>query len=155
MDRFLVRLGPEPLDAREAERFVAVPSAGGLVVFTGVVRNRHGGREVLGLDYEALEPLARTKLAELAREALRDPGVQRVAAFHRTGSLAVGEASVVVAASAVHREEAFRAARLLIDRIKEVLPVWKRERFADGSGAWVAGSAIRESDRARPAREAP
>jgi molybdopterin synthase catalytic subunit len=153
MERFLVRIGPEPLDPRELERFVAGPGSGGIVVFHGVVRDHHRGRDVLRVEYEAVVPLARAILAEIAREVLREPGADRVAAVHRTGILEVGEASVVVAASAAHRDDAFRAARRLIDRIKEVLPVWKREHFADGSAAWAQGFAIRETDlRGAPAR---
>ena len=155
MDRFLVRVGAEPLDAGELGAFVATPASGGLVTFSGVVRNHHEGRDVLRIEYEAAAPLAEVTLQTIAREALRDPGVHRVAAVHRTGNLAVGEASVIVAASAAHRDEAFRAARFLIDRIKELLPVWKREYFSDGSAAWAPGFTIRETDRApRPAETA-
>lgn len=148
MDRFLVRVDGAPPDAGELERFVSTPASGGITVFLGVVRNRHEGRDVEGIEYEAALPLAAALLESIARDALRDPGVHRVAAVHRTGMLEVGEASVIVAASAVHREESFRAARFLIDRIKEILPVWKREHFADGTAAWAPGFAIRGSDRA-------
>ena len=147
MDRFLVRVTPEPLDGGELERFVVTPASGGLVTFAGVVRDHHEGRNVVRIEYEAAAPLAGVTLRAIAQEALRDPGVHRVAAVHRTGSLVVGEASVIVAASAAHRDEAFRAARFLIDRIKELLPVWKREHFGDGSAAWAPGFAIREADR--------
>lgn len=148
MDRILVRVGAAPLDVRELERFVATPASGGVTVFVGAVRNRHEGRDVVRIEYEAALPLAAATLESLAHDALRDPGVHRVAAVHRVGVLEVGEASVIVAASAVHREEAFRAARFLIDRIKEVLPVWKREHFADGSAEWAPGFAVRPRDRA-------
>lgn len=142
-----MRVGAAPLAAAELERFVATPASGGIVVFAGVVRNRHEGHDVVRIEYEAAEPLARATLESIAREALRDPGLHRAAAVHRTGSLEVGEASVIVAASAAHRDEAFRGAHFLIDRIKEILPVWKREHFADGTAAWAPGFAIRESDR--------
>lgn len=148
VDRILVRVGAAPLDARELERFVATPASGGITVFVGAVRNRHEGREVVRIEYEAALPLAAASLESLARDALRDPGVHRAAAVHRVGVVEVGEASVIVAASAAHRDESFRAARFLIDRIKEVLPVWKREHFADGTAEWAPGFAVRPRDRA-------
>jgi molybdopterin synthase catalytic subunit len=101
----------------------------------------------VGLEYSAAEPLATAKLRELVEETLAEHDVHRAAAVHRTGPVAIGEASVIVAASASHREEAFRAARHLIDRIKQVLPVWKKERFADGEESWVAGTPVEESGR--------
>ncbi len=148
MDRILVRVGPGRLDAGEVERFVATPASGGVTVFLGVVRNRHEGRDVVRIEYEAALPLAAATLESLAHDALRDPGVHRVAAVHRVGVVEVGEASVIVAASAAHREESFRAARFLIDRIKEILPVWKREHLADGTAEWAPGFAVRPRDRA-------
>jgi len=148
--RSLVRLTTEPLDERELTSFVATPASGGIVLFSGVVRNGHEGREVTGIAYSAAEELARAQLARVTAEALEDPDVHRVAAFHRTGELGVGEASVMVAASAAHRDAAFRAARLLIDRIKEVVPVWKHEHFADGTSAWAPGFTVAPADHARP-----
>jgi molybdopterin synthase catalytic subunit len=146
-ERALVHVGAEPLDARELERFVTTPSSGGIVLFSGVVRDHHEGRAVLRIEYDAAIALAERKLADLAAEALADPAVHRVAAVHRVGLLEVGEASVIVAASAAHREDAFRAARRLIDRIKESVPVWKREHFADGAMEWSPGFAVPEADR--------
>ncbi|MFN8177098.1 MAG: molybdenum cofactor biosynthesis protein MoaE [bacterium] len=145
--RILARIDATPLRAAELEGFVAVPASGGIVVFTGVVRDHHHGRAVLRIEYAAVATLAQAKLAELAAEALRDPEIQRVAAVHRVGLLEVGEASVIVAASAAHRDDAFRAARFLIDRIKETLPVWKREHFADGTAEWAEGFSIPVADR--------
>lgn len=147
-DRHLVRIGPGPLDERELVRFVTTPASGGVVAFSGVVRDHHEGRAVERIEYSAVEGLATAKLADLASEVLEDPAVHRVALVHRTGLLEVGEASVIVAASAAHRAEAFAAARRLIDRIKEVLPVWKREHYADGTREWAPGFEVPEADRA-------
>ena len=130
--------------------FVTTPVAGGVVVFSGVVRNHHEGKAVERIEYSAVEPLALAMLEKLAAEVLADPEVERVAASHRVGLLEVGEASVMVAASSAHRDLAFRAARRLIDRIKEVLPVWKYEHFADGTREWVAGFEIAEGDQVVP-----
>lgn len=149
--RSLVRVTTEPLDERELTAFVATPASGGVVLFSGVVRNEHEGREVTGIGYTAADELARAQLERVAAEALEDPDVHRVAAFHRTGELAVGEASVMVAASAAHREAAFRAARRLIDRIKEAVPVWKHEHFADGASEWAPGFTVAPEDHAHPA----
>jgi molybdopterin synthase catalytic subunit len=146
-DRILTRVTDEPLRDAELVGFVTVPEAGGVVTFSGVVRNHHRGRTVLRIDYEAVEALASRKLRELAEEVLSSTEVHRVAAIHRTGTVEIGEASVIVAASASHREEAFRAARTLIDRIKEVLPVWKHEHFADGEKRWAPGCAVPAADR--------
>jgi molybdopterin synthase catalytic subunit len=143
----LVRIDSAPLRSTELEGFVATPASGGIVVFAGVVRDHHDGRAVRRIEYAAAAPLAEAKLAEIAGEALRDSAIHRVAAVHRVGLLEVGEASVIVAASAAHRDDAFRVARFLIDRIKETLPVWKREHFVDGTAEWAEGFAIRFADR--------
>ena len=156
--RHLVRIGSEPLDVAELARFVTTPASGGIVTFSGVVRDHHDGRPVQRIEYSAAQRLAAAKLADLATEALADPAIHRVAAVHRTGLLEVGEASVIVAAAAAHRAEAFACAHRLIDRIKEVLPVWKLEHHADGSREWAAGFQVAEEDRTAapaPASSAP
>ena len=94
---------------------------------------------VTAIDYSAASGLALAQLEAVCREILEDPEIHRVAAVHRTGHLVVGEASVVVAASAAHRRAAFRGAQRLIDRIKEVVPVWKHEHFVEGDSRWVPG----------------
>jgi molybdopterin synthase catalytic subunit len=100
------------------------------------VRDRHGGREVVGIDYSGYEPMAERALARIEEElAAATPGL-RVAIVHRLGALAVGEASVAIAASSPRRAAAQEAARLALERIKREVPVWKRERYADGSSAW-------------------
>jgi molybdopterin synthase catalytic subunit len=144
---FLARIIDAPIDEKELTRFVSTPASGGIVVFAGIVRNQHEGRAVTSLEYHAARPLADSKLAAICLEVLQDMSIHRVAAVHRTGHLAIGEASVVVAASAAHREDAFRGARRLIDRIKEALPVWKKEHFEDGGAEWAPGFTIGSADR--------
>ncbi len=117
------------------QSLVADPRAGAIVLFHGVTR------EVDQLYYEAHEQLARKQLGALLEQVAAEHGVCALAAEHRTGVVPLGESSVVVAASAPHRPEAFAAARAAIDRIKSELPVWKREHErADGRGDWVAGT---------------
>ncbi|NNE43408.1 MAG: molybdenum cofactor biosynthesis protein MoaE [Gemmatimonadetes bacterium] len=136
------------LEEAELVRFVTVPESGGVVCFSGVVRNHHEGQGVLRIEYSAARALAERKLRQVAEEVLEVTSAYRAAALHRLGTLEVGEASVLVAASAAHRDEAFRAARLLIDRLKETLPVWKREHFEDGTTGWVPGFTVADGDRA-------
>lgn len=125
-----------PLDVGEAVRAVSHPGAGAVATFLGVVRAESEGLTVTQLDYEAYVPMAEAEMARIAARIAEElPGV-RLAALHRTGSLVVGELAVVCAASAPHRAEAFAACRLLIDRIKHDVPVWKREHGPDGP-YWV------------------
>ncbi len=133
----LYRLTTEPLSEAAATAAVAHPEAGGLVVFSGVVRNETGGRRVKFLEYEAYQPMAEAKMREIgAAVHARWPGVKAVAMVHRVGRLEIGEASVIIAVSATHRAEAFEACRYAIDRLKETVPVWKKEHFEDGE-VWV------------------
>lgn len=118
------------------EAVVAHPSAGAVVRFDGVVRDHNEGRAVTLLEYEAYGSMAVAEMARIGDEIARElPGV-RLAAHHRVGALEVGEAAIVCVASAVHRGEAFEACRRLIDRIKERVPIWKREHGPDGP-YWV------------------
>ena len=132
----LFSLRTEPLAPEECVRAVSHPGAGGIDVFIGVVRDSNDGRAVTVLEYEAYPAMAEKEMARIAAEIEAEvPGV-RLAVLHRTGRLVVGDMAVVCAASAPHRGEAFRACRLLIDRIKERVPVWKREHGPDGP-YWV------------------
>jgi molybdopterin synthase catalytic subunit len=132
----LTDIRAEPLSIDEVVDAVADLAAGGVTTFTGAVRAEADGRPVTGLRYEA-HPDAAATLRRIATEVAATPGVRAVAATHRTGELTVGEVSVVVAASAGHRQEAFAAARTLIDRLKAEVPIWKQELFADGASHWV------------------
>jgi molybdopterin synthase catalytic subunit/molybdopterin converting factor small subunit len=125
-------LSPDDIAAR-----VDDPGAGGLVIFSGVVRNETGGRPVKFLEYEAHAPMAETKMREIgAAIRARWSGVKRVAMLHRIGRLEIGESSVLIAVSAAHRGDAFEACRYAIDTLKRTVPVWKKEHFEDGE-VWV------------------
>ncbi|MBI4590008.1 MAG: molybdenum cofactor biosynthesis protein MoaE [Candidatus Rokubacteria bacterium] len=133
----LYRLTSDPLSEAAVTAAVANPEAGGLVVFSGVVRNETGGRRVKFLEYEAHAPMAEAKMREIGEAAhARWPGVRTVAMVHRAGRLEIGETSVIIAVSAAHRAAAFEACRYAIDRLKETVPIWKKEYFEDGE-VWV------------------
>jgi molybdopterin synthase catalytic subunit/molybdopterin converting factor small subunit len=133
----LAEVRERPLSIDEAIDAVRDPSAGGIAVFLGVVRDHHQGKAVERLDYEAFTELANKELRSvLAKLVTNHPGT-RLAALHRVGALAIGDTAVVVAASAAHREQAFALCRLAIDRIKESVPIWKKEWAPDGSALWV------------------
>jgi molybdopterin synthase catalytic subunit len=116
---------------------VSHPGAGGIAVFIGIVRDQADGRVVERLEYEAHDTLAVRELATVTREVVEAHDEVSVCAVHRVGTLAIGELAVVVAASAPHRAEAFAACRMLIERIKERVPIWKKEWGADGTADWV------------------
>lgn len=133
----MYRVTAEPLSADALADAVTVPEAGGVVVFLGVVRNTNAGRRVVALEYEAHVPMAEAKLKEIGEAVHRRwPDIKQVAMAHRIGRLAIGEASVVIAVSAAHRQQAFEACHFAIDRLKETVPIWKREIFEDGA-VWV------------------
>lgn len=126
-----------PLSLHEHEELVANEAAGAVVGFAGVVRNHDGGREVVRLEYSA-HPLADETLFEvLAEVAGSCTGVRALAASHRIGKLRIGDAALVAAVAADHRGAAFETCARLVDTIKERLPVWKHQFFADGSDEWV------------------
>jgi molybdopterin synthase catalytic subunit len=134
-DVFRVVDAPLSPDAIAAE--VDEPGAGGIVIFSGVVRNETGGRAVKFLEYEAHAPMAEAKLREIGETVrARWPGVRRVAMLHRVGRLEIGESSVLIAVSAAHRGDAFAACQYAIDTLKRTVPVWKKEHFEDGE-VWV------------------
>lgn len=124
------------LSIDETLSWVKRPGAGGLAVFVGVVRDENAGRAVTKLEYSAYAAMAKREMAAIAEEIEREIDGVRVGAMHRLGTLDVGDAAVVCAASAPHRGEAFRACRELIDRLKARVPIWKRELGPDGA-SWV------------------
>ncbi|AGZ50497.1 molybdenum cofactor biosynthesis protein MoaE [Mycobacterium kansasii] len=133
-------LTDQPIDLAEHEGLVRHHAAGAVVGFVGVVRNHDGGRDVVRLEYSA-HPSAAQVLADVVAEIAENAtGVRAVAASHRIGALAVGEAALVAAVAADHRQAAFATCAQLVDSIKERLPVWKHQFFGDGSEEWV-GSA--------------
>ncbi|CAA9234435.1 MAG: hypothetical protein AVDCRST_MAG76-1423 [uncultured Acidimicrobiales bacterium] len=133
----------EPLPVAEASAWAVLPGCGGVVTFTGTVRDHADGRDgVTQLVYEAYAEHVTTRLSAVAAEVrARHPELGRLAILHRLGALEVTDAAVVVVASAPHRDEAFAAARLAIDATKACVPIWKRESWADGAGAWGTGAA--------------
>lgn len=136
----LFRVTDQVIDPRQVETAVAGPDAGAVVTFSGNVRDNARGRDVQALDYEAYVPAAEKMLAHIGVEILdRWPSV-RTAITHRTGLLHAGETSVVIACASAHRAQAFEAAAYAIDRIKEIVPIWKKEHYSDGS-TWIGSEA--------------
>jgi molybdopterin synthase catalytic subunit len=132
----LVALREEPLDVAEVSAAVSDAAAGGIAVFVGAVRDHDHGHDVTGLEYSA-HPTALARLEEVAAEVAADFEAVAVAAVHRVGELAIGDAAVIVATAAAHRGEAFEASRALIDQLKATVPIWKHQRFTDGTDEWV------------------
>ncbi len=124
---------------------------GALVTFLGVVRGRNAGRNVVKLEYEVYEPLALRVFQRIADEVSESWPAVRLAIHHRTGEVAVGETSVVIAARAPHRSEAFAACRYALERLKQVAPIWKHE-FFEGGDVWIEGATADPDDKV--AREA-
>jgi molybdopterin synthase catalytic subunit len=136
-DADVYRVVEVPLSADAIAADVDDPGAGGIVIFSGVVRNETGGRAVKFLEYEAHAPMAEAKMREIGQAVRAQwPGVKRVALLHRIGRLEIGESSVLIAVSAAHRQEAFEACKYAIDTLKRTVPVWKKEHFEDGE-VWV------------------
>jgi molybdopterin synthase catalytic subunit len=135
----LVAIRGDELSVDEVRAAVADPAAGGVALFVGAVRDSDSDRTVHGLSYSA-HPNAEAELRRVAEQIAEKYPVTAVAAVHRTGDLKVGDLAVVVAVSCPHRAEAFDACRALIDELKATVPIWKHQRFADGSSEWV-GSA--------------
>jgi molybdopterin synthase catalytic subunit len=141
-------IGPDAIDLSELMRAVSAEDPGvhgAIVTFVGMVRGKNEGRRVARLEYEAYEPLALRAFAIISDEVtVRWPSA-RVAFHHRTGSLEVGETSVAIAAASPHRAEAFSACRYVIERLKQVAPVWKHE-FFEGGEAWIEGATADPDD---------
>lgn len=129
-------LTTEPLELSRLTARVIGPSHGAVVTFLGTVRDHHEGRPVTRLAYSAYPAMVEAQCAELVRSAEHQWPV-RVALEHRTGELAVGDAAVAIAVAGPHRDEAFVACRWVIEELKRRVPIWKHERYADGSEAWV------------------
>src|SRR5712692_3849995 len=131
-----ITIGHEAIDVAALERAVANPAAGAIVTFAGTTRESNVGRRVIRLEYEAYEPMALSEMRKLAREAGERWPIVRIAIQHRVGLVAIGETSVAIAVAAAHRAEAFEASRFAIDRLKEIVPIWKKEYF-EGGEIWV------------------
>ena len=137
----MFRLASEPIDPAALQRLLRDKSAGACATFEGWVRDRNEGRAVRGLDYEAYGPLALREGARILAEAREKFPIVGAAAVHRIGALDLGDLAVWVGVTAAHRGAAFDACRYIIDEAKGRLPIWKRERYADGTLAWVNAAA--------------
>ncbi|MFQ5826073.1 MAG: molybdenum cofactor biosynthesis protein MoaE [Dehalococcoidia bacterium] len=124
------------IDPREMAAVLGKGANGAVVTFMGVIRGLSGGKRVLHLEYEAHEEMAREKLEEVAQEIQVRWQLEDFSVIHRVGRIQPGEVAVAIAVAAPHRQEAFEACRYAIDRIKEIVPVWKKEVYEDG-GSWV------------------
>jgi molybdopterin synthase catalytic subunit/molybdopterin converting factor small subunit len=133
-------------EAIDADRIVAAAKSGedgAVVVFDGIVRNHSRGRRTLHLDYEAYEEMAVGQMRELGQKARERFGVRQVTMVHRLGRLEIGETSVLIVVASAHRSAAFEACRWLIDTVKQTVPIWKKETFADGA-VWAPGEPFPE-----------
>ncbi len=153
----LLAVGRDPLNLDQVIAAVTASGragdAGAVATFLGLARNHNAGRRVLHLEYEAYEPLALRAFERIAAEAAARWPEARLALHHRIGRVAIGEASVAIAAAAPHRANAFAACRYAIERVKQIAPVWKRE-FFEGGEVWIEGAVADPEDaEARAAAE--
>jgi molybdopterin synthase catalytic subunit len=132
----LVDIQETPIDVAEVLATLDDPSSGGVTVFVGRVRDHDGGQDVTGLEYSA-HPSALAKLRDVCAQVASTYDVTALAAVHRTGPLEIGDIAVVCATATGHRGEAFDATRALIDTLKDEVPIWKHQVFADGTEEWV------------------
>jgi molybdopterin synthase catalytic subunit len=138
-DRVWVAVQDEPLDVDAAADFLRHETAGGVDLFLGTTRRWTGSRETDRLEYESYAPMAVEEMRRIADEAAERWPVVRACLLHRVGEVALREISVIVGVSTPHRRDAFEACRFLIDELKRRVPIWKRERYTDGSTEWVQG----------------
>ena len=134
------RVVGEPLQIEPLATLVEDPGAGAIITFAGVVRDNSRGRRVEWLEYEAYAPAAEKMLAQIGDEMAERWPVLRSAIWHRIGRLGIGETSVVIALSVPHRQEGFAACAYAIERLKEIVPIWKKERYGDGD-VWIGSEA--------------
>ncbi len=136
----MIEITTSNIDVQKVIESVAGPESGGIDVFLGTARNHSKGRTVVLLEYEAYEPMALNMMKKIAEQAQQKWDLHKASLVHRVGRVPLGEASVVIAVSSAHRDEAFRACRFLIDELKRVVPIWKREHFEDGTMEWSLAS---------------
>jgi molybdopterin synthase catalytic subunit len=138
----------EPLDLNNLTRLVSGDGGyGAIASFVGIVRDNNQQRRVTHLEYEAYEPLALKALEQIRREAAEQWSSARLAVHHRIGRLAIGEASIIIAVASAHRAEAFAACRYVIERVKQIAPIWKHE-FFEGGEVWIEGATANPADEA-------
>jgi len=134
------RVTSDPIDPQGAAQHVRSDADGAIVLFSGVVRNHDDGRAVVGIRYEAYEEMATEALEKICREVADQFPIGDIAVVHRVGPLSVGDVSVAIAVAAPHRDAAYKASREVIERLKREVPIWKRERYADGDEEWLDGT---------------
>ncbi len=137
MEHIDIQLLDTPLSVTDCQAWVDAPTVGGEVLFIGTVRNHTQGKTVVRLDFEAYDRMAVAEMQKIAEQLSTRWPVHRVAIHHRVGSLGIGDIAVIIAVSAAHRGEAFAACQYAIDTLKQTVPIWKKEFFADGA-VWVA-----------------
>jgi len=135
----MTKITSEPLDPARIMNEVSTPESGGVAIFVGVVRNKSQGKMVHHLEYASYVPMGEKLMAEIEREIKQKWGVHRVVLVHRIGLLQIGEVAVVAAVSAEHRKEAFESCQYAIERIKSIVPIWKKESFGTDE-AWSVGN---------------
>lgn len=140
----MITLSNQPIDTAAIIAAVQSPAAGAVVLFLGTTREITAGRRTTSLDYECYPEMAERKLAELEAEARRRWPILDCAIVHRLGRVDIGEASVAIAVSSAHRQPAFEAGQWLIDTLKQVVPIWKCEHWADGTSEWQHPQATTE-----------
>ena len=133
----MVQLTRDPIDTQQVLAQVTSTRAGAIVLFLGTTRELTGGRRTLWLDYDCYPEMACEQLAQLEQQAKERWSLEACAIVHRLGRVDLAEVSVAVAVSSAHRAVAFEAGQWLIDRLKEVVPIWKQEHWADGTTEWV------------------
>lgn len=139
MNEDIFEITRDPIDKRALEQRLLTGAAGAVVTFDGTVRNQTKGRPVVELQYEAYPPMAVKEMRKVGDEMrARWPDVERIGIVHRFGPLAVTESSIVIVVTSPHRKVAFEACHYAIDRVKQTVPIWKKEIFEDGE-AWVEG----------------
>lgn len=132
----MFRVVRAPLDMQELVRYVTDPSAGAIATFIGTTRNNNEGRKVIALDYDAYPEMAEKELRRIGDDAKKKWNIERMAIVHRIGPVEITEASVMIAVSAAHRDDAFQACRFAIEEIKKTVPIWKKEVF-EGGEVWI------------------
>ena len=133
----LIHLTHKPLSAEIVTALVSEPAYGGIDIFIGTVRDQTKGKKVQRLEYEAYEPMAVSEMGKIAQQVKQKWPQSSIAIHHRIGTLAIGDAAVIIAVATPHRDQAFAACKYAIDTLKEQVPIWKKEIFEDGE-VWVA-----------------
>jgi molybdopterin synthase catalytic subunit len=147
------RISRAPIDAEAVRRSVEGPGNGAVVVFHGTVRERTGGRRVTRLEYEAYEPMALRQMEAIGADVIRRHGASALSCWHRVGTLAISESAMVLAVSAPHRKAALEAVEEFVARLKQDVPIWKKEHFEDGA-VWVGTPEDPQGERAATGRRA-